>query len=50
LLAHFADHGLAEALGPDAESAKRVHADLAVRALVDVADGVAAAASQWTGR
>ena len=45
LLVHFATHRLAEALVPDAESAKRMHANLAVRALVDVADGVAAAAS-----
>ena len=45
MLVHFATHRLAEALVPDAESAKRMHANLAVRALVDVADGVAAAAS-----
>jgi hypothetical protein len=36
LLAHLADHGLAVALGPDAESAKRVDANLAVWALVGV--------------
>ena len=50
LLVYFAAHRLAEALVPDAESAKRMHANLAVRALVDVADGVAAAANQCLPR